>query len=168
MDQLEAMFPPLNDHSMDKLKLKQQILENAIKEHQSVIDDFKTRIKEMRASEAMVNENQFDYEERSFSESINERIRQLAEQLNFANEEMVLMYKIKVEKPLHEEVTFGSVVITDKRNYFVSASVEAFNADGMEIFGLSTHAPVYKAMEGKKIGERFSYGDEEYIIKDIF
>ncbi len=91
---------------MDKLKLKQQIIENAIKEHQSVIDDFKTRIKEMRASEAMVNENQFDYEERSFSESINERIRQLAEQLNFANEEMVRMYKIKVEEPLHEEVTF--------------------------------------------------------------
>jgi transcription elongation GreA/GreB family factor len=76
------------------------------------------------------------------------------------------MYKIKVEEPLHDVVTFGSIVTTDKKISFVS--VENFQVDEMKLLGLSIDAPMYQAMEGKKDGESFSFQRNEYLIKDIY
>lgn len=152
---------------MDRIAFKRQILANAIQAHQSVIDRFKTRIEEMRSSEMRVNEDQFDYEERSFNETINENIEQLAAQLNFALEEMDQLLKIRVEEPLHDVVTFGSAVITNKRNFFVSISVESFMVDDKQFFGLSTKTPLYQEMEGKNTGEAFSLNGINYSINEI-
>jgi hypothetical protein len=71
---------------MDKLELKKEIVSKAIMAHQSVIDEVRMRIKEMYSSKAVINEGQFDYQQRSQDEAINQRIDDVAEQLNFALE----------------------------------------------------------------------------------
>ena len=153
---------------MEKLVKKQEILNQAIATHHGVIDDFKNRINEMRSSEMLVNEDQLDYEERSFNDTTNESIEALAQQLNFAVAEMDELYKIKIEEPLHEVVGFGSVVITDNRKFFISVSVEDFKVNNESWFGISTKTPLYQEMKGKKNGDSFAFNHVNYVIKDIF
>lgn len=67
-----------------------------------------------------------------------------------------------------EEINFGSVVETDKNYYFISVPVgEVEMEDGSIVYAISTEAPVYKAMEGKKAGEKFSFNNETIEIKEV-
>ncbi len=145
--------------TIDRALLREQILEEGMKKHQSVIDDFTHRIKELLES----RNGQASTEEAAL------RVNHLAEQLEFANKEMVILQEMRATiKNIHDEVQLGSVVVTDKDIFFVSVSIERFHVDDLDIFGLSQKTPLFKAMEGKKKGDTFSYGDITYRIEDIF
>ena len=153
---------------MKKLDFKNKVLELAIKRQQEIIDDFTRRINEISVSVMNINENQHDVDQKSLATSSSELINHLGDQLNFVTDEMILLQKIKRENKLHNKVSIGSVVKTDKLNFFPSVSVEKFRVDGTDFFGLSAKAPLFKAMKGKKVGERFSYQKKEYQILDVF
>lgn len=150
-------------------ELKAKVLQAAIKQHQTVIDDFKQAIQDMLASSAMVNEEEMDLSQQEFNTEMVQRSNQLADQLAFANAEMKLLYDMAATiTSIHNTVQPGAVVITDRENFFVSASIEDFDVDGVHFFGLSTESPLYIAMEGKKKGDRFGYNYSEYQITDVF
>lgn len=151
------------------VELKKKVLDAAIKKHQTVIDDFRLGIKEMLASEGIVNEDEIDLTQQEFNTEMVQKSNRIADQLAFANEEMKLLYDMAPTiGSIHNTIQLGSVVVTDRDTFFVSASVEEFDVDGMKIFGLSTESPLFKAMEGKKKGERFSHNYSDYSIIDIF
>lgn len=155
---------------MDYSKFKRDVLQAAIKKHKSVIDDFQVRIDSLLKSEPVVNEGALDYGQQSLTaESIITEVNPLGDQLQFANEELKLLYDMLAHQDdVHEEVELGAIVVTDKETFFVSASIEGFTVDGKSVFGLSTEAPLYKAMEGKREGDSFSYNSNTYTIKEIF
>lgn len=67
-----------------------------------------------------------------------------------------------------EEVNLGSVVETDKNYYFVSVPVGKLEMeDGSSVYAISTEAPIYRVMEGKKAGENFNFNDETIEIKEV-
>lgn len=151
------------------VELKKKVLDAAIKKHQTVIDDFRLGIKEMLASEGIVNEDEIDLTQQEFNTEMVQKSNRIADQLAFANEEMKLLYDMAPTiGSIHNTIQLGSVVVTDRDTFFVSASIEEFDVDGMKIFGLSTESPLFKAMEGKKKGERFSHNYSDYSIIDIF
>jgi len=113
-------------------------------------------------------DGQMDTQQLAYNNEVNERIHFLAEQLNFAVEEMNTLNRIIIEMPLHKTITLGSVVITDKRKFFVSVSIENFKISRTDYFGLSQKTPLYQEMEGKKKGDTFSFRDFKYVIKDVF
>lgn len=153
---------------MSKIELKHRILEEGRKEHESVIHDFQVRIKELRESDSVVNDDVMDDQEKSMHNENSRRVSTIADQLNFAIEELNLLNSIIIEEPLHEEVGFGTVVETDVKTFFVSVSIDDFTVDGVPFFGLSTKSPLYKEMEGKKPGDRFSFGTRHYKIIDLY
>lgn len=153
---------------MKKIELKQRILEAGKAKHQSVIGDYRKQIDDLKAGRSADLDDQMDDQQKSFNNEVNERIYFLAEQLNFAVEEMNLLNRIIVEEPLHKEITLGSVVVTDKRSFFVSVSIEDFDAVGKTWFGLSQHTPLYREMAGKKKGDSFSFQKTSYVIEDVF
>ncbi len=153
---------------MKKLEFKKEILNAAREKHRSVLSDLKYGIDELQKSEMGLHEDQLDLDQRSMDDSSNETVIRLAEQLNFARDEMDLLNKMTVQEPLHEKITLGSVVETDKKTFYVSASIEEFEAGGKKLFGLSTHTPVYKAMQGLQKGDSFSIRDITYKIKDVY
>lgn len=137
--------------------------------HESVMQDFRNRLREMQAGEADDNADGTDkYSSSHRAETIAE-MRLLEEQLEFASHEWDELLKIEsYHDDVHDKVEFGSVVVTDKRTFFVSASIEEFKVGNYALFGLSVHTPLYKAMKGRLIGESFQYGETTYFIKSVF
>lgn len=153
---------------MNKLEFKHKILEKAKERQQEIIDDFKTSIKELESSEMHINEDQFDSDQQSLDATSNDMINKLIQQLNFVEEEMHLLNSMSVGEELHSSVLLGSVVKTDKLTFFPSVSIEKFQVDGEELFGISTKAPLFKSMLNKKTGEQFGYNDEYYKIEEVY
>lgn len=153
---------------MDKLDFKKKVLEGAKLRQQEIIDDYKTRIGDMKKGEMNINEDQLDMGQKSFNSESNDMINVLANELNFLVDEMNLLNKIQVDGNLHDSVALGSVVITDKKTFFPSVSIETFGVDGQEFFGISDKAPLYSEMKGKKAGETFSYKGNQYKIEDVY
>jgi hypothetical protein len=148
---------------------KKSIIEAGIAQHQAVIDDFRRRIKELMAADGNVNEEDYDPQVQSHKAEGIEEAGFLSEQLQFALRELEELRKISFSADTkHDAATLGSVVVTDKRIFFVSVSIESFEVDGTPVFGLSVQSPLFKSMSGKKTGESFQVQDVTYQITDIF
>src|SRR5690606_1744181 len=157
MTKRPSVMKPASD-TIDRAVLKKQILEEGIKQHQSVIDDFAQSIKELLTGNGQP----------AMEEAV-QRANTIADQLDFARAEMITLQDMqRTIGTIHDQVQLGSVVVTDKDTFFVSVSIERFYVGEMKIFGLSTKTPLYQAMEGKKKGDTFSYGDINYHIEDVF
>lgn len=151
------------------VELKKKVLDAAIRKHQTVIDDFRAGIKEMLTSEGIVNEDEMDLTQQEFNTEMVQKSNRIADQLAFANEEMKLLYDMaSTIGTIHNTIQLGSIVVTDRDTFFVSASIEEFEVDGMKFFGLSRESPLFKAMEGKKNGDRFSHNYSDYRIIETF
>lgn len=148
---------------------KRALLETSIKKHQSVIDDFKNSIKEMIGSESDANKEELDMSQQGFNAEQIHHANAIGDQVSFANMEMeVLQNMLPTIEDINDTVKLGSVVVTDKDIFFVSASIERIKVNGFSVFGLSVESPLYQAMKGKKEGESFSYKDTHYRIKEVF
>lgn len=151
---------------MTKKEFKKEIFQNGLAKQQQIIEDFKERIKDIRESE-IAEVGQYDMQEASFRDEIMDKIDHFSSQLNFVTDEMTVLKKINPERDF-EKAQFGSVVETDRGTFFVSVSLERFKVGKREVFGISTEAPVFKAMEGKSIGDTFETMGNTFEIKDIY
>ncbi len=150
---------------MKKLEFKKEVLKQAKQKHQSVIDDLKS---ELNASESDGYDGQTDLEEMSQDVISNNTRETIAREMEFALKEMELLNRLVIEEPLHTEITMGSVVETNKRNFYVSASIEDFKVDGKDMFGISVKAPIYEAMQGLQKGDTFEMRKQKYKITDVY
>ena len=67
-----------------------------------------------------------------------------------------------------ETVRPGSVVETKNNYYFVSVPLGEIDMDsGRQVYAISTDAPIYKALEGKKAGDKFTFNDSEVEIVKV-
>ncbi len=66
------------------------------------------------------------------------------------------------------KVGLGTVVVTDKQNFFVATSIGSLKFEKETYFVISTASPLYLAMEDKVIGESFDFRGQKHLIKDIF
>ncbi|MCH6233604.1 hypothetical protein [Cognataquiflexum rubidum] len=148
---------------------KKALLETSIKKHQSVIDDFKNSIREMIGGENEANQEEPEMSQQGFNAEQIHRANAIGEQVNFANKEMELLQNmLPTIEDINDSVRLGSVVVTDKDIFFVSASIERMKVNGISVFGLSSDSPLYQVMKGKKQGEKFSFKDSHYQIKEVF
>lgn len=153
---------------MNKLDFKKKVLQKARERQNEIINDFQTRIDELKAGRTKLNEEQYTSDQQASDSSDNELINNLKVQINFLEEEMDLLKRMEVGDKEHDHVVIGSVVKTDRQTFFPSVSIEYFDVDGHELFGISTKAPLYEVMKGKKAGDEFSYKNERYRVEEIY
>jgi transcription elongation GreA/GreB family factor len=152
---------------MEKLTLKKRILAAGIKAQTSIVEDFRTRIQELKTTGQQYADEQHDSGAQSMTADTEEQAGLMTEQLAMLEEELEKLQRISLDE-VHDVVHLGSVVTTEKQLFFVSVSIERFKCDNVEYFGVSTKAPVYKAMEGKKKGEKFEVNGRQFEIVDLF
>jgi hypothetical protein len=152
---------------MEKLALKKKVLDAGIKAQGAIIQDFKDRIAELKRSGEQYADEQHDSGAQSMTQETEDQVSLLSDQLQMLLEEMEKLERIETNEA-HDVVHLGSIVITDKFKFFVSVSIERFKAGDEEYFGVSTLAPIYKAMEGKKAGESFEVNGNRFLITDLF
>ena len=153
---------------MEKSEKKRIILKAGLEKQEEIANDFKTSIQEIKDSARLLNESQYDSQQASLNDENNERIDALTGQLNFVKEELDLLHRLNIDAPLHDTVHVGSVVVTNKRTFFISVSLEEFEVKGEKFFGISTKAPIYPEMRGKAAGDHFEFNGTKYSIEDIF
>lgn len=148
---------------------KRMVLEAAIGQHESVIADFREGIRQMMATEGSVTEQSYDLQAQAMNAETSADVDRLAGQLAFANRELEQLIRMRPEmETVHASVQRGSVVVTDRETFFVSASIERFHVADRPLFGLSTESPLYQKMKGLKSGETFAYGKTAYQILDVY
>lgn len=67
----------------------------------------------------------------------------------------------------HSCVEFGSIVRTNRGLFFVATAIGRVECNGQNIFAISISAPIYAAMDGKKIGETFAFNGTTHTIAEI-
>ena len=61
----------------------------------------------------------------------------------------------------------GAVVYTNKGIFYISISAGQIKVDEQLVFAVSFASPIGKLMIGKRIGESFSFNQNEYTIQKI-
>lgn len=162
---LDIRFMITTDNQMLKIKM----LETCIAKQQSLIEDFKTRIKNLLETSGIGNEEEYDNNELSLKAQSIEEVNSINHELDLANREMIVLESLKaLIKETKQLVSPGAVVVTDRETFFISVSIEQFELEGESYFGLSMKSPLYQAMKGKRKGDKFNHKGITYRIEDLF
>jgi len=147
--------------------VKNDILKAGLEKQAAIIEDFRNRISDVMESEGGSKKEEYDNFHQTFTPEALAEANILNNEIEFANNELQEMKRIDCNHP-HERAEFGAVVKTDRKTFFISASLEDFSVGDKQFFGISVHSPIYYAMRGKKAGECFVARDVEYVIKEIY
>ena len=66
------------------------------------------------------------------------------------------------------EVEPGAVVKVAGRHFVVGVSTARFACEGQDLMGISTQAPIYQAMEGKRAGDKCTFRGKELHVEAIY
>lgn len=157
--------PPIQ---LSKNEFKAQILLASIAQQQRMVDDCKKRVSEIMTSEAS-QKDEYDAHQQSFKSETMAEVSLLSDQHHFALHELDELKHIQnYDHERHPVTEYGTVVKTDKETFFISVGIEQFYVNDQPIFGVSVQSPIYRAMKGKRVGDRFSYKGISYLIEEIF
>lgn len=70
----------------------------------------------------------------------------------------------------HRSVTVrpGSIVETKNNFYFISVPLGQIDMDsGRVVYAISTDAPIYQHLQGKKAGDKFTFNDSEVEVVNV-
>jgi len=150
-----------------KLVEKQRILSECLKLQKAIVEHAK---KAMTDAQESANEGDDNTEEKlynSYREEMHNKRDMFARQYDLAIDDLNTLNQIVTSKE-YRQAEFGSVVETESGTYFISVSLGQIKVDGKSIFAVSALAPIFKAFDGKKKGDSFSFRDKSFKIKDIF
>lgn len=72
-----------------------------------------------------------------------------------------------VRPELVNEITEGNVVFTDKINFVIGLAFQEFEWGGKKFVGISTQAPIFEALVGKRAGDKVDFNGINYSIEEI-
>ena len=153
---------------MDKIAFKKQVLAQAKEILQAKAKELEKEIRRFQDSEMRADEDQFDMTQQSMDDANREIIDQLLDQLNYITQDVVRLDLLSANEDLQETIGPGAIVLTTKRNFYISVGTEEFEIDGKKIAGLSPQAPLFGEMRDRKAGDQFSFRGTTYKIMDVF
>lgn len=89
-----------------------------------------------------------------------------SQQLNGIHDMRLILSKIRIDD-ISEIIKLGSVIITNRSNYFLAISAGKINVSGINYFAVSTASPIGKLLLGKSLGNVFDF-NHEYVIQEVF
>lgn len=150
---------------MDKAALKEQILVDCKAKLNETLQQLQHEMDETRrlSNEYGAPKDRYD----PYRTKLMRQHELFSTQYKTTENMMLALEKIQPDKIL-DTVQFGAVVISDKQNIFVSTGMGKFESGGISYFGISSQAPIFKAMENKKAGSSFEVNGRQFEIKDVF
>ena len=144
---------------------KNLILEACLQKQNELIDGFSNRLETMESDAIDHDHSPSQTESRTAGKM--ELLNAVAKELDFAKREMEFLKNLDPSK-VATIVEPGAVVVTNKRTIYICVSIEEFEVQGKEFFGMSFKAPLFIAMRGLSKGTSFKYNETEYDILDIY
>lgn len=150
----------------NKIAIKKNLLAECIKTHTASLEAVKEA---MVMAQESANEEQDSMEEKfeSFRAQCLIDRDMYAKQLQDGIAGLATLNLVVPNKE-NESIALGSVIITQDMSYFVAISIGEIKTDDGPFYAISTHSPIYKAMSGKKKGEKFNFRGKDITIVDTF
>ena len=133
-------------------------INNQIEKYQKEMDNIKESME--------ANDVHTDYDEEGSKGELLGDFEKYATYLDNSQKMKQQLSKIDREH-YSENVKFGSIVKTPKNYYFISTALGEVLIDDTKVNVISTEAPIYKELEGKKAGDKFTWRDEEIEIEEV-
>lgn len=142
---------------------RQQLYEKCLAKVNDQIDKYNEKLTSIKESlDSIDRHNDYDEEGKLLGE-----YEQISNYLSVAQKRKQLLSTIDRNK-YTEQVQFGSLVETKNNYYFIAGALgEVGMDDGSTVYTISTEAPIYEKLEGKRKGDTFSMKDEEIEILDV-
>ncbi len=61
----------------------------------------------------------------------------------------------------------GSVVYTDRGNYYIAISAGLLKVDGIPYYAISAASPIGSILMGQKAGDSFTFNGKKYLIEKV-
>jgi len=91
--------------------------------------------------------------------------RSLQVRINQAKENLEAFKNVRPE--LVDEITEGNVVFTDQVNFVIGLAFKDFEWENKKFVGISTQAPIFEALVGKREGDKVEFNGIKYTIEEI-
>jgi hypothetical protein len=152
---------------MDKITLKKRLLEESKRVQSEWLNTLREttqeRLQNIRKSVADEGADVATFIIEAEGESVSRR----SEQTETARCQLELLENMRVDA-LHDQVRFGSVVISDVRNFFVSTSLTDIRVGNLQFLGIAPESAIFQELKGKRKGESFHLNGQEYRIEEVF
>lgn len=150
---------------MKKTISKEVIRDTCFQKQLELINNFGNRVNEMTADANSQNQSASQSEDRNAGNI--EILSTMETELEFVQREMAFLKSLNPDN-VNTIVEPGAVVVTKERTFFIAISSEKVDIDGQIIYGISTNAPIYLAMQGLKKGDRFDFNGVDYKIDNVY
>lgn len=144
---------------------KTQLKDILINHQETVIKEMEEKINVTHSMVDIDESDTIDPEDRSHQYESGEMEQLIRTQLQKAKIELELLRSIDFGPK--EMIEAGAFVRTEKFNFIIGFPAVPFDFNGDHIVGISKASPIYPFMDGKKVGDKFSFGGKEYTIKEI-
>lgn len=150
---------------MNNIELKAKIVNHCRNLQIETITSLKNEVDEAQKSANDYGAPKDRYD--SFRTKMMRKRDMFAKQLHQAKEQLNVLDKIPLDKPLNK-VEFGTIVITDKQKLFVSVGLGKIEVEGHTFFAVSPIVPIVKALQEKSIGDELLFNGNTLKIIEIF
>lgn len=150
---------------MDRLNLKQKILDACFEQQTKVTQNLKVVMEEVAdsAEEYGLPKDLYD----SYRNQMMSKRDMFAQQIMKINEQVDILRRVDMTK-IYSQVRFGAVVITESQRLFVATGIGKINVEGLEYFVISAMVPFYTAIDGKRVGDTYEFRGKKEKILEVF
>jgi len=149
------------------IELKKQLYNQCLEYAQSRLDAAQLAINEaQKASNDDTKSSAGDKYETGREMAQQEANRNMG-QLNEANKLKIALNRISTNTA-SDSIDTGSLVITDKANFYIAISAGTLKINNEEYVAVSPFSPIGLKLKGLKAGSEFNLNEKNYLIKRIF
>jgi transcription elongation GreA/GreB family factor len=146
---------------MDKNVIKETMLSHAGAALQSARNKYFDYVADARLdrSEPIENDEQAQAETASdLAEALDDALHDQTDKLDKLRE---------IDFGAKSTVTEGALVRLSGRYFVIAVSTSKFTCDGRDVMGISTRAPIFKAIEGARAGDTVEVNGRKLVIEDV-
>lgn len=145
---------------------KKEIFDKCLLEADKLIQKYQEKMDSIKES-MEANDVSTDYDEEGSKGELLGDFERYATHLDHARKMKLTLSQISTEH-YSKDIRFGSLIETGEHYYFIAAPLGTIEMDdGSTVHVISTEAPIFEKLKGKKKGDTFSLKEEEVTIKDV-
>jgi len=150
---------------MKKKYTRDEVIEHLIQLKQQEIDALKHSQDIYSEGADLDEESTLTSDDLAQQSQSTESAMNLEMRINHAEENLEWFKNIELDEVTG--IQEGNVVFTNQVNFVVGLAFKDFKWDDENFIGISTNAPIYAELLGKKQGDSFSFNGVDYTIKEI-
>lgn len=145
---------------------KEELIKTLSNNLSNLVNDFKDRVSTIHTMSDIDEMDTIDPEDLSHQAEAQEFEYMLKGQISEVERQLLILKEIP--RDAMNVVSYGSVVETDRHNFYIAFATAPFSFNNSEILGISMNSPIYSVMINKKAGDEFEFCGVHYKILKIY